>query len=119
MKSYTLRWKGFQLELGRRTAIMGIVNVTPDSFSDGGQFHATDAAVTQAERLIKAGADIIDIGGESTRPFAQEVPEQEEIDRVVPVIERLASHIRIPISIDTTKAAVADAAITAGALHHQ
>ena len=115
MKSYALHWNGFQLDLGRRTAIMGIVNVTPDSFSDGGQFYSTDAAVARAERLVNAGADIIDIGGESTRPYAAEVPEQAEMDRVVPVIECLAQRIEVPISIDTTKATVADAALSAGA----
>lgn len=115
MKSYELHWNGFQLELGRRTAIMGIVNVTPDSFSDGGQFYSSDTAVAQAERLIRDGADIIDIGGESTRPYAEEVSEQAEMDRVLPVIQRLAPHIEVPISIDTTKAAVAEAALTAGA----
>ena len=87
----------------------------PDSFSDGGQFYPTDAAVARAERLVNAGADIIDIGGESTRPYAAEVPEQAEMDRVVPVIERLAQRIEVPISIDTTKATVADAALSAGA----
>ncbi len=115
MNTFTLRCRNFELQLGRRTAIMGIVNVTPDSFSDGGQFYAAKAAVAQAERLIKAGADIIDIGGESSRPFADEVSVQEEMDRVLPVIEQLVDHIQVPISIDTTKAAVADAAITAGA----
>ncbi|MBI5063456.1 MAG: dihydropteroate synthase [Desulfatitalea sp.] len=115
MHTFTLRWKNFELRLGRRTAIMGIVNVTPDSFSDGGRFYGTDAAVAQAERLVAEGADILDIGGESTRPFAQEVSAQEEIERVVPVIKRLAGRISIPISIDTAKAVVADAALAAGA----
>ena len=115
MQTYTLRWKNFVLELGRRTAVMGIVNVTPDSFSDGGHFFAVDAAVAQAEKMARAGADIIDIGGESTRPFAQDVPVQEEMRRVLPVIEQLASRIDIPISIDTTKASVAKAALSAGA----
>ncbi len=115
MQTFTLRWKNFELNLGRRTAIMGIVNVTPDSFSDGGRFYATDAAVAQAERLVAEGADILDIGGESTRPFAQEVSAQEEIARVLPVIQRLAGRIPVPISIDTAKAVVADAALSAGA----
>ena len=115
MHTFTLRWKHFELNLGRRTAIMGIVNVTPDSFSDGGRFYAMDAAVAQAERLVAEGADILDIGGESTRPFAKEVSAQEEIARVVPVIQRLAGRIPVPISIDTAKAVVADAALTAGA----
>lgn len=115
MHSYSLCWKDYRIELGRRTAIMGIVNVTPDSFSDGGQFYATEAAVAQADRLVNAGADIIDIGGESTRPYADEVTVEEEIRRVLPVIEQLAPRLTIPISIDTTKAAVAQAALAAGA----
>jgi dihydropteroate synthase len=115
MQTFTLRWKNFELQLGHRTAIMGIVNVTPDSFSDGGRFFALDAAQAQAEHLIQAGADILDIGGESTRPFAEPVPEAEEIRRVVPLIERLAPRIPVPISIDTTKSAVAEAALNAGA----
>ncbi len=94
---------------------MGIVNVTPDSFSDGGQFHHKDAAVAQAKRLFAAGADIIDIGGESTRPFAEPVSTQQELDRVIPVIEALAPDLPVPVSIDTTKAAVAAAALEAGA----
>lgn len=94
---------------------MGIVNVTPDSFSDGGQFHSLEAALGQARRQIDAGADIIDIGGESTRPFADSVPAEEEMARVIPVIERLVKHIEVPISIDTTKAVVAERALNAGA----
>jgi dihydropteroate synthase len=115
MRSFTLRWKRFELALGYRTAIMGIVNVTPDSFSDGGRFHGIEAAVAQADHLVKAGADIIDIGGESTRPFSEDVSVDEELERVVPVIERLAARIPVPISIDTTKAEVAEAALAAGA----
>ncbi|MBT8338712.1 MAG: dihydropteroate synthase [Desulfatitalea sp.] len=115
MYPHTLRWSNFHLTLGPRTAIMGIVNVTPDSFSDGGRFYGVDAAEVQAQQLIAAGADIIDIGGESTRPFAEQVPAQAEIDRVVPVIERLAATFPIPVSIDTTKAEVAEAALAAGA----
>ena len=94
---------------------MGIVNVTPDSFSDGGRFYTVDAAVAQAERLVAAGADIIDIGGESTRPYSQGLSPDEELERVLPVIERLAARIPVPISIDTTKAAVAEAALSTGA----
>ncbi len=95
--------------------IMGILNVTPDSFSDGGRLSDTDAAVAAALDLIEAGAHIIDIGGESTRPGSLPVPLEEELRRVVPVIEKLAPQIGIPISIDTSKAAVARAAIKAGA----
>jgi len=94
---------------------MGVVNVTPDSFSDGGKFYATDAAVTQGEKLAAEGADILDIGGESTRPFSEPVSAQEEIKRVVPVIEQLAQCVSVPISIDTTKAEVARRAIEGGA----
>ena len=115
MKHYLLEWNDFQLALGPATAVMGIVNVTPDSFSDGGRFLQTDAAVAHGLELARAGAHILDIGGESTRPFADPVPEQEELDRVVPVIEKLAPLVKVPISIDTTKAAVARAALDAGA----
>lgn len=95
--------------------IMGILNVTPDSFSDGGRFHDKEAAVNQTARLINDGADIIDIGGESTRPYAEPVSLDEELSRVIPVIEAVRSFSDIPISIDTTKPAVARRAIQAGA----
>jgi len=94
---------------------MGIVNVTPDSFSDGGRFFKTDAAVTRALELVKQGAEILDIGGESTRPGAAPVGEDEELRRVMPVIEKLVTQVKIPISIDTMKPAVALAALAAGA----
>ena len=94
---------------------MGVVNVTPDSFSDGGKFYDRDAAVAQGERLAAEGAGIIDIGGESTRPFSDPISAEEEIRRVVPVIEQLAPKISVPISIDTNKAAVARRALEAGA----
>jgi dihydropteroate synthase len=112
---YDLKWGRYSLALGRRTCIMGVVNVTPDSFSDGGKFLARDAAVAQAERLVREGADIIDIGGESTRPYADPVPLEVELERVIPVIETLAQRIEVPISIDTVKAAVARLALMAGA----
>lgn len=115
LKSFKLAWSGHQLELGQRTCIMGIVNVTPDSFSDGGRFLDCDAAVAQSEELIAAGADIVDIGGESTRPFSDGVSEEEELQRVLPVIERVAARTAVPISIDTTKAAVAARALDVGA----
>ena len=98
-----------------RTLIMGVLNVTPDSFSDGGQFFSLDQAIAQAELMISEGADIIDIGGESTRPGSDFVSEEEELRRVIPVIERLAVKSSVPISIDTTKVAVARAALQAGA----
>ena len=94
---------------------MGVVNVTPDSFSDGGKCFDADAAVEHGLRLVEQGAEILDIGGESTRPRATPVAEAEELRRVIPVIEQLASRVKIPISIDTMKPAVARAAIAAGA----
>ena len=97
-----------------RTLLMGVLNVTPDSFSDGGRFSNSKAAIAHGLRLVEEGADILDIGGESTRPGAKPVEEQEEIRRVMPVIEALAP--RIPISIDTMKPAVARAAVNAGAI---
>ncbi|MBA4382808.1 MAG: dihydropteroate synthase [Sideroxydans sp.] len=103
----------FHLDLSR-PLVMGIVNVTPDSFSDGGHHASTLAAIDHAQRLIEQGADILDIGGESTRPGAVYVSEQEELDRVLPVIEGLRS-IAIPISIDTYKPTVMHAALSAGA----
>ena len=102
------RFGGFPL-------LMGILNVTPDSFSDGGCYRDLGAAVEHGRQLVADGADILDIGGESTRPGSQSVSEEEELSRVVPVIERLAGSIPIPISIDTTKAAVARQALRAGA----
>jgi dihydropteroate synthase len=114
-QTYRLSWSGYDLELGRRTCIMGVVNVTPDSFSDGGKFLAHDAAVAQGQKLAADGADILDIGGESTRPFSDPVSAEEEIERVIPIIEKLADELTIPISIDTMKAEVARRAIEAGA----
>ncbi|MFZ2633349.1 MAG: dihydropteroate synthase [Desulfosalsimonadaceae bacterium] len=112
---YLLRWGNYSMTLGRRTRIMGILNVTPDSFSDGGRFFQLDEALSQAKKMIADGADILDIGGESTRPSSAPVEMEEECRRVLPVIEHLAKHISIPISIDTNKAAVARRAIAAGA----
>ena len=112
----TLRCGRYLLDLSRKTHIMGILNVTPDSFSDGGLFLDVDHAVEYARSMAEAGADIIDIGGESTRPGASAVTEAEEMERVIPVIEALAPDLNVPISIDTTKAAVARAAVQAGAL---
>jgi len=99
----------------RRPLVMGVVNVTPDSFSDGGLYLDTDAAVAHGEELVRDGAAIVDVGGESTRPGAEEVPEGEELERVVPVVERLAVDDHITVSIDTRKAAVAEQALQAGA----
>ena len=94
---------------------MGVLNITPDSFSDGGIFFSTEKAVAHGERLVGDGADILDVGGESTRPYAEPVSENEEIRRVVPVIESLAKRVSVPISIDTTRSKVARAALSAGA----
>jgi dihydropteroate synthase len=104
-----------EFELGKRTFIMGILNVTPDSFSDGGKFNNADQAVMHAEKMVEEGADIIDIGGESTRPNHIPVSLDEEISRVIHIIRALKSEIDVPISIDTYKAAVAEEAIKAGA----
>ncbi len=95
--------------------VMGILNVTPDSFSDGGQFDSEASACMQAEAFVASGADIIDIGGESTRPFAEAVAESDELQRVIPAIQAIRSKFSIPISIDTTKAEVARQALAAGA----
>lgn len=104
-----------EYELGKRTYIMGILNVTPDSFSDGGKFNEIDEAVNQARKLIEDGADIIDIGGESTRPGAEYVTEEEEIKRVVPIIKAIKEKLDVTISIDTYKARTAEESIKAGA----
>ena len=98
-----------------RPLLMGIVNVTPDSFSDGGRFLQADRAVAHALELVSVGADLLDIGGESTRPYAEAVSETEELRRVLPVIEKLADRVDVPLSIDTSKPAVARAALAAGA----
>ena len=112
-----MRWiaREHQFDFPRPMVVMGIVNTTPDSFSDGGQFLDVDAAVTHALRLANEGAEILDIGGESTRPGAPAVSEQEELDRVIPVIQRLAKRPELVLSIDTQKPSVARAAIDAGA----
>jgi dihydropteroate synthase len=102
-------------DFSERPYIMGIVNVTPDSFSDGGVYFSREAAITYCVQLAEAGADIIDIGGESTRPGAVSVSPAEELERVLPVIEAVASRVTVPISIDTTKAVVARKALAAGA----
>ena len=104
-----------EFEIGKRTYIMGILNVTPDSFSDGGKFNDINLAVNHAKLMVAEGADIIDIGGESTRPGHASVSEEEEIRRVIPVIEALKREISVPISVDTYKGRVAELALEAGA----
>ena len=103
------------LRLSERTHVMGVLNVTPDSFSDAGQYYETDRAVERAYEMAEEGADIIDIGGESTRPGSDSISTEEELARVIPVIQRLHGRINVPISIDTTKSIVAREAIKAGA----
>jgi dihydropteroate synthase len=112
-----LRARQFEFRFPRPAMVMGVVNVTPDSFSDGGEFFHTSKAIEHALQLIAEGADVIDIGGESTRPGAAPVSEEEELRRVLPVIRELtqASKVAVPLSIDTMKPAVARAAIEAGA----
>jgi dihydropteroate synthase len=114
-KKFRLRLPSRTLVLGERTLLMGILNVTPDSFSDGGKFLGAERAAARALEIEREGADIVDIGGESTRPGSEGVPAEEELRRVLPVLERLRGRLRIPISIDTQKAAVAEAAAAAGA----
>lgn len=112
----TYRWANGAFTLGQRTLIMGILNVTPDSFSDGGRYNRVDAALRHAGEMLEAGADIIDIGGESTRPGHQPVGQEEELERVLPVIEALRRELpQVPISVDTYKAEVARQALEAGA----
>lgn len=115
MPCSTLTCGPYTLEMDRRTLIIGIVNITPDSFSDGGLFYSHEKAIAHGLQLVNEGADILDIGGESTRPYSDPVGESEEQDRVLPVIENLAKRVPVPISIDTTKASVARAAVAAGA----
>ncbi len=110
-----LRWKHYRLNLKERTHIMGILNVTPDSFFDGGKYLDKNKAIEHAIKMAQEGADIIDIGGESTRPYSRRISTDEEMERVIPVIEELSKYIDIPISIDTYKSQVAEEAIRAGA----
>jgi dihydropteroate synthase len=111
----TFSFRGGRLDLSKRTYVAGILNVTPDSFSDGGKFLEPEAALRHAEKMIKEGADVIDVGGESTRPRSVPVKESEEIARVVPVISELVKRFDVIVSVDTYKASVAKAALDAGA----
>ncbi len=114
-KTYSILLNNKEYHLSARTHVMGILNCTPDSFSDGGLYSTLDQYVLRAEQMAEEGADFIDVGGESTRPGAEDVSAEEEIGRVVPVIEKICKNIDIPISVDTRKAEVARAAIGAGA----
>lgn len=116
--SATLRMRlggGRELAFGGRALVMGILNVTPDSFSDGGNYSTPQAAADAALRMVEGGADLIDVGGESTRPGAEGVSEREELRRVLPALEKLRAASAVPVSVDTSKAAVAEAALAAGA----
>ncbi|MBZ5703088.1 MAG: dihydropteroate synthase [Acidobacteriia bacterium] len=114
-KPYRLKLPARTLALGQRTLVMGVLNVTPDSFSDGGKFFDPQRAIDHALAMEQVGADLLDIGGESTRPDSGGTPAEEELQRVLPVLEALRGRLKIPISIDTQKAGVAEAALAAGA----
>ena len=114
-QAFLLSWWNYTLELGRRTHIMGVLNVTPDSFSDGGIHFQRDKAIAHGLSMARDGADIIDVGGESTRPYSEKISAEEELDRVIPVIQALSKDVEIPISIDTCKADVAREALKTGA----
>ena len=115
MNRYIFRFRKKTYDLSQRTLLMGALNVTPDSFSDGGRFFDEEKALEQGLRLAAGGADVLDIGGESTRPGAKPLEEEEEKQRIIPIIRNLAQKIDIPISVDTRKAAVAEEALEAGA----
>ncbi|MFC3882092.1 dihydropteroate synthase [Bacillus songklensis] len=110
-----IRCKGYELDYSSKTLIMGILNATPDSFSDGGKYNRVEEAIEHARKMVEDGADIIDIGGESTRPGAKKVSLEEELQRVIPVVSQVSQYVKAPISVDTYKAEVARQAIEAGA----
>jgi len=110
-----LKLRSRTLTLGERTLVMGVLNVTPDSFSDGGKYEEPEAAIERALAMEREGADVLDIGGESTRPGAEETSAAEELDRILPVLEGLRGRLKIPVSVDTRRAAVVELAIRAGA----
>jgi dihydropteroate synthase len=114
-KQFRLKLPSQILVLGERTLIMGVLNVTPDSFSDGGKYDQPRAAIEHALAMEQAGADILDLGGESTRPGSEETPPSEELNRILPVLEGLRGQLKIPISVDTRRSAIAELAIRAGA----
>src|SRR2546429_9740962 len=107
-KFFRLKLNSRTLVLGERTLVMGVVNVTPDSFSDGGKFLEPESAIERAFAIERAGADILDIGGESTRPGSVETPASEELDRILPILEALRGRLKIPVSVDTRRARVAE-----------
>jgi len=109
------RFGSYSLPCGERTHVMGIVNVTPDSFSDGGRFFDPEDAVREGMAMVEAGADLVDVGGESTRPGSEPVSIEEELRRILPVVKRMAAEVDVPVSIDTRRAEVARAALDAGA----
>jgi len=111
----SLKWQDYHLDLGARTHLMGVLNVTPDSFSDGGRHFSKDDAVAHGIAMARDGADIIDVGGESTRPYSSRLSAEEEMARVIPVIRQLSREIPVPISFDTYKSRVAEEALNAGA----
>ena len=115
LDSGVMRSGGWEFRWGERTYVMGIINVTPDSFSGDGLGHDTEAAVVQGKRFAAEGADILDVGGESTRPNAEPVSAEEELRRVIPVVERLAAEVALPVSVDTHRYEVAQRALAAGA----
>jgi dihydropteroate synthase len=114
-KKFQLRLPSRTLALGERTLVMGVLNVTPDSFSDGALYFDADAAVARAFDIERAGADILDVGGESTRPGSEGIAVEEELRRILPVLNKIRGRLKIPISVDTSKAEVAEAAANAGA----
>src|SRR5947209_3645445 len=114
-KHFEWKVRARQIQLGERTLIMGVLNITPDSFSDGGKYMEPDRAFARAIELEEQGADIIDVGAESTRPGAERVSEAEELRRLVPVLKRLRGKLAVPISVDTYKSAVAEKALEHGA----
>lgn len=114
-QSVVFRHAGGELPIGKRTLLMGVVNITPDSFSDGGRFLKPEAALSRALELAEQGADILDFGAESTRPGSLPVSEEEELSRLLPIIEAVVAKIDVPVSVDTYKASVADASLNAGA----
>ncbi len=114
-KKFRLKLQSRTLILGERTLVMGVLNVTPDSFSDGGRYDEPGIAIEHALAMELAGADLLDIGGESTRPGSEEIPASEELDRILPVLEGLRGRLKIPVSVDTRRSTVAELAIRAGA----